>query len=829
MKRKKPVVSPTVQKEPGSAAALGPKSPVLDIVWVCLFSILLFLGMTIQTGRMTVILLAAAFALSIGKGPLRNLRRGLSVPLVGLLAFGFMQGFAAIYSHFGSYAIGEYQKFLAAFALAAIVVARFEKKHVKGLLWGFAVICAAISLVCIDAASFTGLFQIFNSLAEALGATFADVGQDVWGTRVAGIYNDANVSASILALGTLAALYLANTGRAWREKFLACFLLGISAMGFFLSMSRGAILCFVLALAVYLLAAGKGNRLPLFFLMFFSAVVVIALSIPAISGIIAGNILPDILTLLSGVAIFLLQWGLGERAAALLSHHLKTAALVVAILLVAAVGYAVAAMTATGPYTFDETGFLVRTIDLEPGAYTLSGDWDGEIQVNILLQNEMDVVHSTGTALYNGPIADAAFTVPEEDGGRLSIQFRSDSGSVLRQVVVSDGTEVSLGHPLLPAFAANRLQDDLFSSASFILRIQYLKDGWALFVKSPLIGHGLGSAEGLLTSVQPYYYESKYLHNQLLQVMEEMGLLGLVSFLALLGGAAWLILRRLRKGGDPLAAVLLGSLVMMTLHSLMEINFSVRAYQEAAYFLLMLPIILYAEPAAQDAAAPSKRIKWGGVAAACCFWVYFAVFGGLYESHRMVVRETDGFSATNVQEFMDGVESFISRDVFDHEDLQLTYVANAAPMNDSRFNGSLQKYVKELRASGTYPACSGLARYYYLPRGEFEELFACSREGIAQEASAKNAWNLQFDFYRNEVLPAMDAEQIEVFLKGVLETKAYLDAYSQDRLEEIALTAENQAFLEAVASVRDEDIPVDEAYAYLLSFTEGAEPEEAAQ
>lgn len=811
MRRKKPA-APVVAPVEQSVSAVSVKTrPAMDAVWVCLFSLLLFLAMTVQTGRMSVILLVLALVLSVGKEPLGHLRQHFCVPVLGFIAFAFMQGFAAIYSHFGDYAVREYQKFLAAFALAVVLLVRIEKKHVRGVLWGVAAVCAVISFLCIDMASFGTVFETFNRFVELLGGTFSTVELNTWGTRVAGIYNDANVSGSILALGSLVALYLMNSEQVLWKRALASVLLGVAAMGFFLSMSRGAILCFALALLVWLTAAGKGNRLSLFFQMFFSAVVVVALSIPAASGIGTASVLPDVLTLVSGLLIFALDWALGSRLAWILEGKGKAIAVTVTLLVVLCIGYAVAAMTVTGPYTFDDSGFLSRTVDLEPGTYTLSGDWDGDISVSVLLQNQMELVHSTGRKIYEGPLEDASFTAVE--GERLSFQLWAEPGTTIRSLTVSDGTEVALGHPLLPVFLANRLQDSLSSSGSTFLRLQYDKDALKLFVKNPVFGHGLGSTEGLYTSVQSFYYESKYAHNHILQIMTDMGSLGLLAFLALIGGGLWLLLRRLRSEQDAMAAMLLACWVMMNTHSLMEINFSIRAYQCLAYPLLLLPVVLYGEPL-------SKRFtKIGGIITACLLWLYMAVFGGLYLSHRMVERDFEkGIRTSDVDEFMEFCESLISRDVFDHEDNQLTYVANAVLLNDSDYNRNLRLYVKELRASGTYPACSGLARYYYLPKGQLEELFACSREGIAQEASSKDAWNLQLDFYRNEVLPAAGAENMDAFIDGVLALRDYLAAYSEGRLEEIVLTEENQTFLHNVAEMREGGVPNDMAY---LLLTQG--------
>lgn len=824
MKRKKnvPVNVNQTQREMDAPAVVTPVWKGWDTAAVCVFSFLLLLSMTVQTGRMSVLLLVAALALSIGRQPLANLRQRFCVPVLGFIAFAFLAGFAAIYSHFGDYAVAEYQKFLAAFALAVIVLTRVGKGNVRAVLWGMAAVCAVISLLCVDAEGSGLVFWTFNDLVELLGGTFSTIEFGASASRVNGIYNDANVSASILALGSLVSLYLANSAKVLWKKVLACVLLGMSAMGFFLSMSRGAILCFALALLVWLIAAGKGNRLSLFFLMFFSAVVVGGLSIPAMPAIREGSFLPNVLLPVSGLVIFALDWAVGSRLARALEGRSKAIAVAAAVLVVLCVGYAAAGMTVTGPYTFDESGYMSRTIQLEPGTYTVSGDWDGDLRVNILAQSEMDMLRRTGggTSLYSGHLDDAAFTLTGDEF-RVSLLIWGEGGQTVRALTFSDGTKVALDHPLLPSFVADRLQDDLLTSNSFLQRLEFFKDGWTLFRRAPLLGSGLGSTEGLLTSVQSYYYESKYVHNHVLQVMDDMGLVGLAAFLCLMLGSAWLLLRRLREERDGLAALLLACWLMMNVHSLLEINFSVRAFQCLAYPLLLLPAVLWAKPLSQ------RLVKVGGILSACLLWLYMAVFGGLFLAHRSAVSTmSKGIATSETGQFMDYCKRMVSLDVFDHEYAQLTYVVNAAQLDDSRFNGTMGKYVKELRASGTYTACADLARHYYLPKGQLKELFACSREGIAQEASNKDAWNYQIAFYRNEVLAAISQKDISVFIDGVLATKAYLEEYSLGRLEEIELTEENTVFLNTVAVVKENGLPDEAVYQLLTQMYVPAETPE---
>lgn len=97
----------------------------------------------------------------------------------------------------------------------------------------------------------------------------------------------------------------------------------------------------------------------------------------------------------------------------------------------------------------------------------------------------------------------------------------------------------------------------VFSDNSFLRRTQFMKDTWVLFKREPLIGHGLEANDNLYPAIQPFYYQSRYVHNHILQVLADQGLLGGIPFLAFLESVLWLLVKRLRAEQDALAAVLL--------------------------------------------------------------------------------------------------------------------------------------------------------------------------------------------------------------------------------------------------------------------------------
>ena len=807
----------------GRVSGPGPSLSSRDMTKIGLYSLLLLLAMTVSTGRMSVVLAALALVLSLGKSARARMGERLCLPVLGFAAFALVTGLAAIYGNFGRYAIGEYYKFLAAFGVAWVLLTQFEKKHVRGLLWGFGAVSGALALLSVDACGPGPLFQAFRALAGLLGATFQNV-TFFSGNRVNGLYNDANVTAAIFALGALVCLYLALSEQGRRGRASACLLLGLSAQGFFLSLSRGAIVCFALTLAVWVAVAPRGSRVRLFLLMCAAALGTVALSFPAMAALGAGTpAVPALLTLLTGPVIFLLDLG-AEPLARRLEGRGKLAALLAAALAAAALVYALAAVNLTGPYDLEAGETVSRSVKAPAGTYTLSGDWDGAPQVTVTTQTRFQRIQNTGASdtVYAGPLEGASFTLPEDDLHVVLHLSYPEGGGTVRALALSDGTEVPLGYPLLPAFVADRLQDDLFTSSSFTLRVQFMADALTLFGQSPLIGHGLSSTQGLYTAVQPFHYESLYVHSHLLQIMSDMGLLGLIPFLALMGGTLWLLIRARRRDGDPMAAMLIAVWTMMNAHSLMEINFSLRGFQCAAYALLMIAVLAYGEPLTARAAKKTARTAAWALSGA--FWAYTLVFGGLVVSHRMVEREAANLTSGDASVIMPALRSLAARDVYEGYIYEVNFVRFAAQLDSPLYNGTAERYVEGLREMGVYVVNRSLAQDWYLPRGELEELFACSREGVAQLASDREAWDEQMDFYRQQVLMGTGTDQVERFLDGVLALEDYRRTFNEGRMEEIVFSQENQDFVALAAQVRDSGLTGGEAYSALLTGGAPSEP-----
>ena len=795
MKRKKTVPAEVVPKPVNDAAPVPEKDhPLYDRLFVVGFAVLLFFAMTVQTVPMSLILAAVALALSFGRGGYARFRGRLGIPVLGFLAFLILCGAASLYTSFGAYAYGEYAKLLASGALGLLLLARGREQNAGGLLFGFSAVCGVIGLLCIDAGCRGPLFRGFASFMEGLGdAAYQSLDQATYtGARFDGIYNDANLTGSLMALAVLVGLYLIRTGRKPWERFAACFLTGLSAVAFFTAMSRGAILCFGATLLAYLLIAGKEERLGIFFTMAAMGISMVVFGVVSASLLAGGSFWGTLAALPSGVLLWLLNEFPARKAASALAGHGKLLAGVLGGGIAAGIAAVVLALTLTEPFVFTESNFLYRGADVEGGeTYTFSGDWDKSSEITVLVYGstrEQELTSVTET-YYNGPLEEASFTVPE-DVGHVLMQFRGPAGLELRQVSLSDGTEIPMAYTLLPDNIANRLQKNIFEDSSFLLRLQYDIDGWTLFKESPLAGHGLGATEGLLTSVQPFFYESLYLHNHLLQVMDETGLLGLAAFLAFILGTAVLLIRQLRKARTPLVAMLLACLVMMNLHGLMEISFSVQMFQCAAFFLLLLPTVCY------GTYTEGRKRRAAGIVVLVVsdLWLVISValLGGSLLAQKEY-RELDAAGMTTGS-FIETLERLDRMDAYNDQSYKVNLMGNALQAGGISNEGTAARCARELRETGEFDSCYYVAAYYYLPLGQLENFFDVLQEGLLQERSNSEAWNSAMNLCI-QAFSQIDPAEADTFAEGVRGIGEAMDRANAYLLVSVALTEENAALL----------------------------------
>ena len=338
----------------------------------------------------------------------------------------------------------------------------------------------------------------------------------------------------------------------------------------------------------------------------------------------------------------------------------------------------------------------------------------------------------------------------------------------------------------------------------------FFRDGLKLWSQSPIYGWGLGGVEGQLTAVQSFYYETRYIHNQFIQIMDEAGIIGLAAFLFLLGGAIFLLVKNRKEHRDPLMPMLAACLTMMIAHSLTEVVWSTQMYQTVVFVLFAVLIIHLSQP--QQSAARGKTR-----AAAVGLWGVTVLFALLQAGSFLAAWQFAALPNQNLsQEQMVSKLGFIDTlEVYGDTTYKVNRMANALQTGQT---GVATRCARELMAREEFDSCYYAAAYYYLPLVSLDGYFNAANVALTQEASNVDAWNSIFNLHRQAV-NQLSGDEMEVFVAGLCEMGERLEQFNQGRMEQITLSEENQAFLDGAFQIRDQGITGDSAFQLLVMLS----------
>ena len=92
--------------------------------------------------------------------------------------------------------------------------------------------------------------------------------------------------------------------------------------------------------------------------------------------------------------------------------------------------------------------------------------------------------------------------------------------------------------------------------------------------------------------------------------------------------------------------------------------------------------------------------------------------------------------------------------------------------------------------------------------------FNAANVALTQEASNVDAWNSIFNLHR-QAFQQLSGEEIDAFVSGVCAMGDRLEQFNQGRMEQITLSEENQAFLDAALQIQELGLSGESAYAAL--------------
>lgn len=781
-----------------------------DWLWLLVSVLAFVLGLTAFFGAFKILTAVACvgMVILILSSQISMLKR---LPVILVMAFLLFSGLTGFWAMSGKFFLREFSKLVMAGAFFLLIATRprFGKTAMRRVMLVLAGMCALFGLLNVEAAT-TGLTRL--CLGDIMDANGLDMGFEA-GTRLTGIMGNANVMASVLALGIFFSLALLCVAESKAEKGLYGALLAINAFAFLLGFSMGGIACFVLAVLISLAFAGK-KRGALLLHMLAGAIPSMIwgfASFPFFNQEGVLGMLPLLLLAANVVTVILLELKLVDRLDGMFEKRQKLVLLLLVVLVALGGGYAVAGMSVTGSYTFHTDG-LRRAAYPASGAHTLTVQANDEIHVTIISQDMAQVMMHTNTVLYEGPADGADFDVPE-NSSVCYFTFSAPAGTTLEEAALEDGSKLPLDYKLFPGFVENRLQG-LKANQNAIQRTVFFEDGLKLFQLHPIAGSGVGCFETGVTSVQPFYYETRYVHNHYIQTLAESGVIGLILFAGSLLSLAWVLLRHHReKGGQALSwsyPALWGALVMTAAHAMAEVSMSNVVFLCLAFSAFgMISAGFGEKPGAvvqttaddeeeeEEDTAPSW-FRYGLKGVFCVLPVAFIIALGLNKVAQSMVSSP----VSSMDGFMDNLTIAATIDPFERNDAKFSYILNAVNDGSPQYRMQADKYAAQLMKVQSNAIPVGLVQYY-LATGQYVQAVDAAKAAAVYSASDAKTWNAVILNLRVSLLDTsqgspLDGPEGPEILAALREYHDMLVTRNEASMEEVALNDSSLDFFERV-------------------------------
>ena len=716
-----------------------------------------------------------------------------SLLLLGYAAFSWVTIFWAMS---GKFHLREGSKLLIAvfFFLLVAMHGRFDRAFARRVMGVIAGISALYALLSVEAVS-TGLTKTLL-VRLPMWDTEKIVFQN---SRLNGIFGNANIEASIYAIGIFCAIALVcGAEKKWQRALWAA-AAAVDALAFLLVFSMGAMACFAAAVVVYLIFAGKG-RVAALLRMLEAAVPAFMCGFAAFALFGSGRVglvLPVLLANAAAAAV--LELTVMEKLSRVLEKHQRAAfgVLIGAVLCVAV--YAVAALYVTGSYTFGMA--IYRSARLNAGEHTITVEADGEVWLTIFSRDRLELLNMTQTGLYDGPAEGAvAFEVPE--GSKITVvRMSAAEGVTVRGAVIDGEQALPLRHKLLPGFASERIQY-VGASTSEEQRATFREDALKLWQLSPIVGSGVGAFETGVTRVQDYPYETRYVHQHYLQILLEDGVVGLALYIGALVTMLLALWKRRKQTREDefywLYPALCAEFVMNGLQMLWDVSMSMIVFLCMTYALYGLIVGACAEPFAEKAAAEEngkkKKARAKGfdtsllarnIGIGFTVVVVLTLCGNLYAASKADAPVADG------DEFLYNLSVAAKLDLYERNDMMLSYVVNSLEMEyPEDYREQADEYAAQLAKvqSNTIP------RYlvgYYLQTQQYGKAIDAAILGASYSASDADTWDdcaalLNEALFQNMLTPLLTEERAALMAK-LTEYYDALQAYNASALVPVCL------------------------------------------
>lgn len=777
--------------------------PVTAILMVALATVVLFAACFVLETEKKVAFGAAVAIVAICVTPQfrRRLRERCSIFFLLVTAYILLAGASTFYAYAPKFALSEFSRLLAAYAVFLAVFSFAKRETLPNVV---AVLCGAISLLSLlqlDAASASLFADKFFPQLQVWTGGYGNwqYGQHAYGynivaNRLYGLFGNSNTMATMCGIGIFLSLYLLLSAKRF-GRLLPSAALVVNAVTFLMCISLGATMSLGLTVLLVLLCLhGAHNRLSFLLITMETlacAGTVAALCFSRMGAGTPGGYLVLPYCAVGGAALFGLDWLLRPRLINILCRKIKiicVALLSLAILFALAT---VVALTQTVPVELESNEWMSKRFSPAAGTCEITLQAEGEAHLTISTTNEAQILMGESTTLFSDVYTEPVTLELAEDVIEVQVQIKNltDSVLVVNSIFYAGSEksgEIPAGYRWLPDEILTRLQS-LTTNHSAMQRLVFMRDGLAMWKQTPIFGRGLGGFENGLASVQSHFYETKYAHNHYVQLLCDLGIIGLILFVSILVFAVrglWTVRQKDGEGATIFPA-LLGAMLVFAIHSGLEISASVAECSVFAFGVLGMITHLASAPACLEKHA--KPIALG-------ISTFLALFAALYgffliqnaRAAAMMNQET----VTSTQ-----LKQCVAMDVFEGDDYRLTYVMAAMSIQDEEVYQQADQYADELQASHSNAVGPYLTEYY-LHRRYYDKAAAASEKFLFYTRSNPDVWNTQFHIFEDAMQRVTDAADIEAIAQIARDTYEQMQLLSEQQLEKLTLDDQSKLYLD---------------------------------
>jgi hypothetical protein len=599
------------------------------------------------------------------------------------------------------------------------------------------------------------------------------------------------------------------SGTSKKERNISSALLIVNAVSFLYCFSLGAIIRMFFAIICLIIFVGKEERSRI-------ACVVLATVITSFLSLFTGftgmgkhditTVLPLITLLVSGFMLAFILRSIDSFKVKVNAMGREAALLIFSVLVI----FLSASFTLPNSYTFDSAGdTLRRSITLDAGSYQLVVTASEKLpDTDILVESQSYKQASTHTSstLYQGKMKKRILFAVPDDADICFVNITAPEGTVIKKISVLNqyGQTVKSIKPsylLLPAFMTNRLQGILVNENA-AQRFVFFQDGLKIAAMSPIIGHGPGAFESKILEVQEYYYVTSSAHNHYIQTLDEVGIIGLLSFLCILLFSANALLKKFHTANNRiLYASLSAMFIMIVVHAFIEGDFQYGIYNMAAFMVFGLISCCFGQ---KEELVQKKKIAPACIprtavqgAFILCLMILVIYIGQLAAMNHIKQAELEKGRTG----FLDALAVGAVLDFTNAISYKTSYLVNYTPDLPESYYFKSQQYANNLEKSDSYGALFNLANYY-LKVGQNEKAYGTLNHMQSLMRYDASAWNNTFDFYRAAIdnirTTTGESEDLGLIKEYAMQAYNQFQSYLAVSPLDIKLSDENSDFLKSL-------------------------------